>query len=58
VHAGVNRCWAKGDLVAHVSLVRLDRVFSAGKWTVPVVDRCDLAAVRRAVTSAIGLRLT
>jgi uncharacterized protein YifN (PemK superfamily) len=57
-YAGVNRCWAKGDLVAHVSLVRLDRVFYAGGWTVPVVDRFDLAALRRTVTSAIGLQLT
>jgi uncharacterized protein YifN (PemK superfamily) len=55
---GVKRCWAKGDLVAHASLARLDRVFFSGAWTVPVVDRCDLAAVRRAVSRAIGLQLT
>jgi mRNA interferase MazF len=54
-YAGVKPCWAKGDLVSHVGLVRLDRVFHSGTWTVPVVDRNDLVAIRAAVVHAIGI---
>ncbi len=57
-YACLRRCWAKGDLVAHVGLVRLDRVFHAGNWVIPVVRPDDLFAVRRAVTNAIGITLT
>ena len=53
-------CWAKCDMVATVSLARLDRVMRrdrGGKRTyvVPVLSDADLAAVRRAVASALDL---
>ena len=54
-YAGLRRCWAKGDLVAHVGLVRLDRVFHEGNWAIPVMDPDDLIAVRRVVGSAVGI---
>ena len=53
-YAGVATCWAKGDLVTHVALVRLNRIFQNGSWLVPVVTADDLAAIRATVTSAIG----
>jgi mRNA interferase MazF len=54
-YAGVSACWAKGDLVAHVALVRLDRVFHRGYWITPVLSAEDLYAVRSAVGVALGL---
>jgi uncharacterized protein YifN (PemK superfamily) len=57
-YATINACWAKADLVSHVSVARLDRIYGDGRRIVPVVDERDLTAIRRAVTAAIGLRLT
>ncbi|HEV3086035.1 MAG TPA: type II toxin-antitoxin system PemK/MazF family toxin [Candidatus Elarobacter sp.] len=54
-YAGLNACWAKGDLVAHVCLARLDRIFHQGGWITPILTADDLCAVRRAVAAAIGL---
>lgn len=51
----VKTSWAKGDLVSHVSVARLDRIYHDGKRIVPVVDSRDLTAIRRAVAAAIGL---
>jgi|ERR1035437_1505512 uncharacterized protein YifN (PemK superfamily) len=51
----VSACWAKGDLVAHVALARLDRIFDRGYRIVPVADRGDLIAIRRAVAAAIAV---
>jgi uncharacterized protein YifN (PemK superfamily) len=51
----VSACWAKGDLVSHVSLARLDRLFDCGRRIVPVIVRRDLVAIRRAVAAAIAL---
>jgi uncharacterized protein YifN (PemK superfamily) len=57
-YAGLRACWAKGDLVAHVGLGRLDRVFHRGGWIMPVVHRSDLIAIRSAVAHAMGMTLT
>jgi uncharacterized protein YifN (PemK superfamily) len=57
-YAGVRSCWAKSDLVAHVALARLDRIFFSGRWVVPVVHADDLSEIRRGVARAIGLHLT
>lgn len=57
-YAGLRTCWAKGDLVAHVGLVRLDRVLHSRNWIIPALDADDLFAVRRAVAKAIGMVLT
>jgi uncharacterized protein YifN (PemK superfamily) len=57
-YSGLRTCWAKGDLVAHVGLVRLDRIFYDGDWVIPVMYADDLIAVRRVVVSAVGIGLT
>ena len=57
-YAGLRTCWAKGDLIAHVGLLRLDRVFYRGEWVIPVVAEEDLFAVRCAVVNAVGISLT
>jgi uncharacterized protein YifN (PemK superfamily) len=57
-YAGLRTCWAKGDLVAHVGLARLDRIFHDGNWAIPVMYENDLAAVRRAVVCVVGIGLT
>jgi uncharacterized protein YifN (PemK superfamily) len=57
-YAGLRMCWAKGDLVAHVGLMRMDRIFHRGNWIIPVVNAGDLLAVRCAVASAVGVGLT
>jgi uncharacterized protein YifN (PemK superfamily) len=54
-YLGLKACWAKGDLVTHVALVRLDRVFVRGEWTLPIMYTDDLLAIRAAVGKAIGL---
>ena len=54
-YPGLRQCWAKGDLVAHVALVRLDRIYHRGRWIVPIVSSTDLDAIRNAVAVAIGL---
>lgn len=53
-------CWAKCDMVATVSLARLDRIMwrdGEGRrhYTVPRLSADDLDAVRRAVVSGLGL---
>ncbi len=57
-YPGVRTCWAKGDLVAHVGLIRLDRIFLGGNWVIPVVTADDLSAIRSAVANALGIVLT
>ena len=54
-YPGVRQCWAKGDLVAHVSLARLDRIYHRKRWITPEVSAVDLGAIRTAVAMAIGL---
>ena len=54
-YLGLNACWAKGDLVTHVALIRLDRVFVQGQWIMPVMYGDDLVAIRSAVGKAIGI---
>lgn len=54
-YTGLRTCWAKGDLVAHVGLARLDRIFYAGNWAIPVMDPDDLEAIRRVVGNAVGI---
>jgi uncharacterized protein YifN (PemK superfamily) len=57
-YTGIKACWAKGDLVTHVGLFRLDRVFYRGGWIMPVVDGLDLIGIRRALARATGMHLT
>jgi uncharacterized protein YifN (PemK superfamily) len=57
-YRGVGSCWAKGDLIAHVSLLRLDRMLHARARIIPVVSEIDLDGIRRAAAAAIGLGLT
>jgi uncharacterized protein YifN (PemK superfamily) len=57
-YRGVGTCWAKGDLVAHVSLARLNRILYARERIVPVVHDGDLRAIRQAAAAAIGMGLT
>jgi uncharacterized protein YifN (PemK superfamily) len=56
-YAGLRTCWVKGDLIAHVGLVRLDRVLHGRVWIVPILHADDLFAVRSAVANAIGIHL-
>jgi uncharacterized protein YifN (PemK superfamily) len=46
--------WAKGDMVAHVSFDRLDRVLCDGRYSSPMLDSGDLSAIRRLVWEAMG----
>lgn len=49
-------CWAKCDMVATVSLERLDRYkIVRGRFVVPMLPPADFAAIRRAVASALNL---
>jgi uncharacterized protein YifN (PemK superfamily) len=57
-YRGLRTCWAKGDLVAHVGLIRLDRIFLGGNWIIPVMSADDLSAIRSAVARALGIVLT
>jgi uncharacterized protein YifN (PemK superfamily) len=52
---GVERCWAKADLIAHVFIRRLDRLLYDGAWIVPRLQAADLDAIRFAAGAAIGL---
>jgi uncharacterized protein YifN (PemK superfamily) len=53
--AGV-KCWAKCDMVATVSLSRLDRCKAGrGQYVVPVLPTADFDAIRRAVANGLGL---
>jgi uncharacterized protein YifN (PemK superfamily) len=57
-YRGVGACWAKGDLVAHVSLARLNRIYYDRDRIVPVIHDDDLRAIRKAAAAAIGIGLT
>lgn len=49
-------CWAKCDLIATVSLSRLDR-FKAGRrsYVTPSLEAADFDAIRQAIVSVLGL---
>ncbi len=50
------RCWAKCDMLATVSLARLDRVKGPKRqFVVPVLPAADFEAIRRAVAKALDL---
>ena len=50
------RCWVKCDMVATVSLDRLDRVKGPRRqYVVPVLPAADFEAIRRAVAIALEL---
>ena len=50
------RCWAKCDMVATVSLARLDRVKGPKRqFVVPILPAADFAAIRRGVAKALDL---
>lgn len=50
------RCWAKCDMLATVSLARLDRYRMAKRqYIVPALPTADLEAIRRAVVIALNL---
>lgn len=46
--------WAKGDMVAHVSFKRLDRVLCDGRFSSPSLDPEDFSAIQRLVWEAMG----
>jgi mRNA interferase MazF len=46
--------WAKGDLVAHVSFQRLDRVLENNRYCSPSLDSEDVAGIRLAVWEGLG----
>ncbi|HVY34087.1 MAG TPA: type II toxin-antitoxin system PemK/MazF family toxin [Caulobacteraceae bacterium] len=49
-------CWAKCDMLATVSLARLDRYkVSKRQYVVPAVADADFEAIRRAVVNALDL---
>lgn len=49
-------CWAKCDMVATVSLTRLDRCKAGkGAYVVPRLPEADLTAIRAAVAIALGV---
>ncbi len=50
-------CWAKCDMVATVSLSRLDRVKGPKRrYSVPVLSAAEFEAIQRGVANALGLR--
>ena len=51
-------CWAKCDLVATVSLERLDRLKDGWNRVVPGVSDADLRAIRLCVVNALQLQNT
>lgn len=52
-HAG--EVWAKGELVAHVSYARLDRLKFKSQYIAPALDPQDFRAIKNALAAAIGL---
>jgi uncharacterized protein YifN (PemK superfamily) len=49
-------CWAKCDMLATVSLTRLDRIKVArSQYIVPTLAQSDFQAVRSAIMSALDL---
>jgi len=49
-------CWAKCDMIATVSLSRLDRYKTAHRtYETPKLPDADFQAIRRAIASALGL---
>ena len=53
-YRGIPECWAKADLVAHVSIQRLDRLRVASEYVLQSLDQADLAGVRLALRFATG----
>jgi mRNA interferase MazF len=50
-------CWAKGDMVTHVSVARLDRIIDHGKWCAPILNPDDTLSIQRLVWEAMGVPL-
>jgi uncharacterized protein YifN (PemK superfamily) len=49
-------CWAKCDMIATVSLARLDRYKVAQrKYVAPELLEADFGAIKKAIVSALGL---
>jgi uncharacterized protein YifN (PemK superfamily) len=49
-------CWAKCDMVATVSLARLDRFKTKQReWVVPTLGSSDFDEIKKCVKSALGL---
>jgi len=49
-------CWAKCDMIATVSLARLDRFKVARReYVAPQLPADDFAAIKNALTAALGL---
>jgi uncharacterized protein YifN (PemK superfamily) len=49
-------CWAKCDMVATVSLTRLDRFKTKQRtWVVPKLNETDFDEIKKCVKSALGL---
>ncbi|GAA0770510.1 type II toxin-antitoxin system PemK/MazF family toxin [Actinomadura yumaensis] len=50
-------CWAKCDMIATVSLSRLDRYQVARRqFVAPAISQADFKAIQAAVINALGLR--
>jgi uncharacterized protein YifN (PemK superfamily) len=52
------KCWAKGDMVATVSIARMDRLKDGWNRVVPTVSAADLDAIRHCVVNALQLKNT
>lgn len=50
---GLVDCWAKGDMITHVRLARLDRIRHDDMWIAPILNVEELRAVRHGVRLAI-----
>lgn len=51
-------CWAKGDMVSTVSIVRMDRLKDGWNRVTPTVTAKDLDAIRLCVVNALQLKNT
>jgi uncharacterized protein YifN (PemK superfamily) len=47
--------WAKGNLIAHVRLDRLDRVKAKGVWCTPLISEEDFRKIQGAIKFALTL---
>lgn len=50
------KCWAKCDMIATVSLARMDRLKAGNVRVIPQISEPDLAAIRRCVVHALQLQ--
>jgi uncharacterized protein YifN (PemK superfamily) len=51
-------CWAKCDMLATVSITRMDRMKDGWNRVVPIISAVDLNAIRLCVVNALQLKST